>query len=110
MPGLYAQHLLQLIQHFPAALDIAGRTHAHADGVLPFRLQVELRVERGHAVDVADRNIHFLGDVLLHILRQIAKDVLRPLHNRHQRARFVSELVDHPLQCLDPFFFKRHVA
>ena len=76
----------QAVQNRLRALDIAGRAQAHADDVLALGLQNELRVEGGHAVDLAERHAQPVGDELLHLLGKIAKDGLRLLHDGHERA------------------------
>ena len=68
--------------------------------MLALGLQNELRVEGGHAVDLAERHAQTVGDELLHLLREIAKDGLCLLHDGHERALGTLFRVDDGLKLL----------
>ena len=83
-----------------ASFMTAGSAQAYAAHVLALGLQRKLRIERGYAVYLAERNAQPVRDDLLHVERNAAKDVLRRLQHRHQRALLLPVFPDDLRQLL----------
>jgi hypothetical protein len=60
--------------------------------VAPARVQIKLRVERGNAVDFAQRRPGAFGNSRQHLDRQVAVFILGVLQNGDQRAFLIGIL------------------
>ena len=88
------------IKQATRASRVAGRSATNANAVFALGLQVEQRIERGHAVNLCAWDARSFGDVLQALDRQIFLRLvlLNPLQNREQHARltriFRNELIE----------------
>ena len=85
-PGLILQRALDGVELCGRALHVAGRAAAHLDVVAALRLEAELVVERGDAVDLAGGQPQVLADPDDRVAREVAVRVLHVLQQRDQRV------------------------
>lgn len=87
-PLIDSKLLLQGLCYADGTVDVARCPVAHLHNVLPERLEAELGVEGGNAVNPAERNSKIVCNFLQDFPREVAKALLRPLEKGgNERAR-----------------------
>ena len=66
--------------------------NAHQDS--PASREMKLRVERGDAMNAAQRNAGLFGNEMNRLLRQVTINILRPLQDGNERALLALELFE----------------
>src|ERR1019366_5587796 len=90
----YADSVLKRFEIFAGATHVTGRAVANARQIPPAPRQMKLRIERGDAMNAAQRNTRLLGDEVNRFFWQVAVNILRPLQDGNERAFFGFELFE----------------